>query len=148
MCASSCERAPNHGSHRVSLIGFMTAFQAEDGARRITLDAVLARRTAAVALNAGKPADFILQGVSQILMRHCRSEATNDSAEAFGIMTQARTSGPFAILNYTATGPSRGVEPHQRWATGLLVDAGNLTALSFRNRRTFGTGAQIESRRR
>ena len=39
----------------------MTAFQAEDGARRITLDSVLARRTAAVALNAGLPADFILQ---------------------------------------------------------------------------------------
>ena len=132
----------------------MTAFQAEDGARRITLDSVLARRTAAVALNAGLPADFILQvlelktetsltrqGVSQILVRSCRSEATNSSAEAFGIMTQARTSGPFAILNYTATGPSRGVEPHQRWATGLLVDNSNLTSLSFRNRRTFGSGA-------
>ena len=74
-------------------------------------------------------------------MRSCRSEATNSSAEAFGIMTQARTSGPFAILNYTATGPSRGVEPHQRWATGLLVDNSNLTSLSFRNRRTFGSGA-------
>jgi hypothetical protein len=86
------------------------------------------------------PADFSLQG-TQILLDRCsvKGEGT------WPVVTQSEVTGPLVVLNFTAD--HGGVAPHQRWATGLLVDGGKFPGgterrpgLAFSNRATAGSG--------
>jgi hypothetical protein len=61
------------------------------------------------------------------------------------VVTQAEATGPLVVLNFMAD--HGGVAPHQRWATGLLVDGGKFPGgteqrpgLAFSNRGTAGSG--------
>jgi len=38
------------------------------------------------------------------------------------VVTQATEPGPNVVLNFSASGSSTNLAPHQRWATGLLLD--------------------------
>jgi hypothetical protein len=109
------------------------------GARRLTLTNVRVTHSAAHSGSAA-PADFSLQG-TQILLERCR--VTGDGT--WPVVTQAEATGPLVVLNFTAD--HRGVAPHQRWATGLLVDGGkfpggteHMPGVAFSNRGTAGSG--------
>jgi hypothetical protein len=61
------------------------------------------------------------------------------------VVTQSEVTGPLVVLNFTAD--HGGVAPHQRWATGLLVDGGKFPGatarrpgVAFSNRATAGSG--------
>jgi hypothetical protein len=61
------------------------------------------------------------------------------------VVTQAAVTGPIVALDFTAD--ERGVAPHQRWATGLLMDRSTFTGstertpgIAFSNRKTAGSG--------
>jgi hypothetical protein len=109
------------------------------GAKRLTLTNVRITHSAAHT-GAAAPADFSLQG-TQILLDRCsvKGEGT------WPVVTQAEVTGPLVVLNFTAD--HGGIAPHQRWATGLLVDGGKFPGgterkpgVAFSNRGTAGSG--------
>ena len=65
-----------------------------------------------------KPADFNINA-SQTLIHRSASKGSNRS---FAMITQSGVPGPTVVLNFAVTGISPPIQPHQRWATGLLVD--------------------------
>ena len=108
-------------------------------AKRITLDNVRIVH-ATPHSGAAAPADFAISG-TQIFLNRCSvlGEGT------WPVVTQAMVTGPIVVLNFKAD--HAGVSPHQRWATGLLVDGAtlqNTTArkqgIAFSNRNTAGSG--------
>lgn len=109
------------------------------GAKRLTLTNVRITHSAAHSGSAA-PADFALQG-TQILVDRCRVAGEG----TWPVVTQSEVTGPLVVLNFTAD--HGGVAPHQRWATGLLVDGGKFPGatehrpgLAFSNRATAGSG--------
>ena len=110
------------------------------GAKRVTLANVRITHSAAHS-GAAAPADFALQG-TQILLDRCGVAGAEGT---WPVVTQAQVTGPLVVLNFAAD--HRGVAPHQRWATGLLVDGAKLPGgteraqgIAFSNRTTAGSG--------
>ncbi len=108
-------------------------------ARRITLENVNIRHTVPFT-EAASPADIAISG-SQILID--RSVVTGEGV--WPIVTQNGVTGPNVILHFKSD--QAGVAPHQRWATGLLVDSSEFTngterrpSLAFSNREYAGSG--------
>jgi alpha-galactosidase len=115
------------------------AFNVNKNAKRVTLDNVVNNITTPQTRSAAT-ADFAITG-TQIFVNNSQSTGRGD----WPIVTQATGTGPIAILNFSST--DRGVSPHQRWTTGVLVDNGafpNATrstqGIAFRNRGTAGSG--------
>ena len=109
------------------------------GAKRLTLTNVKIAHSAHHSGSAA-PADFALQG-TQILLDRCSSTGEG----TWPVVTQSEVTGPIVVLNFTAD--HGGVAPHQRWATGLLVDGGKFPGateskpgVAFSNRTTAGSG--------
>ena len=109
------------------------------GAKRLMLTNVRITHSAAHS-GAALPEDFALQG-TQILLDRCH--VTGEGT--WPVVTQSEVTGPIVVLNFSAD--HGGVAPHQRWATGLLVDGGKfpggterLPGVAFSNRTTAGTG--------
>jgi hypothetical protein len=109
------------------------------GAKRVTFANV---RIAHSKTHSGSaaPADFGVQG-TQILLDRCSVSGEG----TWPVVTQAQVTGPVVVLNFAAD--HGGVSPHQRWATGLLVDHSRFTetterkqGIAFSNRNTAGSG--------
>ncbi|WP_343302934.1 hypothetical protein AAHN97_15395 [Chitinophaga niabensis] len=85
---------------------------------------------------AAKPADLNGSG-SQILFNQCNIQGDN----VFYFATGAKVSGPIVLLNCTFLG-NGWIQPHQRWATGVLVDECNVPdgGIDFMNRGIMGSG--------
>ena len=104
--------------------------------KRITVQRVLVNKTHPN-LGASKPADFSIEG-SQILIDRCESTAGN----TYWVWTGSLVTGPNVVLNSVFRGHGSRIQPHQRWATGMLVD--NCVApdggIDFPNRGVAGSG--------
>ncbi len=107
--------------------------------RRVTLEDVHIRHTVPFTAPAS-PADIAISG-TQILVH--RSSVSGKGV--WPVVTQAGVTGPNVILNFTSD--QAGVAPHQRWATGLLVDSSEFTngterrpGVAFSNREYAGSG--------
>jgi hypothetical protein len=103
--------------------------------RRVTVENV--RLTHSVAtVGAAKPADFTASG-SQILFHRCSASGSN----LFYFVTGARATGPNVLLDCAFEGGGW-IQPHARWATGLLVDGCKVSGggIDFMNRGQMGTG--------
>jgi len=85
---------------------------------------------------AAKPADFTTGG-KQILFDRCTVKGNN----LFFFVTGARVSGPIVLLNCVFKG-NGWIQPHARWATGLLVDGCQVPdgGIDFMNRGEMGSG--------
>lgn len=104
-------------------------------ARRATVQDV--RITHRVATQgAAKPADFSADA-SQVLFHRCSATGSN----VFYFVTGARVSGPIVVLDCEFHGPGW-IQPHQRWATGLLLDNCRVPdgGLELMNRGEMGSG--------
>jgi hypothetical protein len=108
-------------------------------AKRVTLDGIHIVHTLTHS-GAAAPADFSLSG-TQILLNRCSVSGQG----TWPVVTQATVTGPIVVLNFSSD--ERGVAPHQRWATGLLVDGAKLAnstertpGIAFSNRKTAGSG--------
>ena len=108
-------------------------------ARRITVERVRIEHTMTFTA-AAAPADFAISG-TQILLDRCSVKGQG----VWPVVTQAGVTGPNVVLNFTTDGA--GVAPHQRWATGLLVDGGTFSGgadkrpnIAFSNREYAGSG--------
>ena len=89
--------------------------QVEAPARRITIDRVDLTNRKPITSPA-KPFGFSLAGTQTLVMR-----SSSHGDKIFFAATQARIQGPNVLLDCDFTG-DEAVEPHQRWATGFLVD--------------------------
>ena len=107
--------------------------------RRVTLEDVYVRHTLPFS-GAASPADIAISG-TQILVH--RSSVSGK--RVWPVVTQQVVTGPNVILNFKSD--EAGVAPHQRWATGLLVDSSEFANgtdrrpnIAFSNREHAGSG--------
>jgi hypothetical protein len=105
------------------------------GCTRVTVRDVSVTHSVATT-SAAKPADFTVNG-TQILFQHCTSSGSN----LFYFVTGGGVSGPNVLLDCTFQGNGH-IQPHMRWATGLLVDSSKVPAggIDFMNRGEMGSG--------
>jgi hypothetical protein len=105
--------------------------------RRVTVDGVDMTHTFAVDKSAGYPEDFGIKG-AQILIT--RSSSAGD--HLFSLATFTLVTGPNAVVDFTAKGDATNLAPHERWATGLLVDRTTVTGggIQFMDRGYLGSG--------
>jgi len=103
--------------------------------RRITVEDIDLKHDSA-SLGAAKPADINGSG-PQLLFNRCSS--TCDNVFFFG--TGAKVTGPIVLLNCVFRGHGW-IQPHQRWATGLLIDGCEVPdgGIDFMNRGEMGSG--------
>ena len=103
--------------------------------RRITVEDIDLKHDSA-SLGAAKPADINGSG-PQLLFNRCSS--TCDNVFFFG--TGAKVTGPIVLLNCVFHGHGW-IQPHQRWATGLLIDGCEVPdgGIDFMNRGEMGSG--------
>jgi len=108
---------------------------ADGNTSRVTIEDVLFRHTTTITSSA-KPADFALRG-TQLLVVRCGSVGN----DLFYVITGARNQGPNVVLDSKFMGNGH-VQPHQRWATGLLVDNTEVPqgGIDMMNRGEMGTG--------
>ena len=107
--------------------------------RRVTLENVHVRH-ALPFTGAASPADIAISG-TQILVH--RSSVSGK--RVWPIVTQVGVTGPNVVLEFTSD--EAGIAPHQRWATGLLVDSSEFRSgterrpnIAFSNRAHAGSG--------
>lgn len=103
--------------------------------KRITVDNVSIIHNLPT-IGAAKPADLNGSG-QQVLFNHCT--ITGDNLFFFG--TGAKVTGPVVVLNCVFRG-NGWIQPHQRWATGLLIDGCQVPdgGIDFMNRGVMGSG--------
>ncbi|WP_114781909.1 discoidin domain-containing protein [Botryobacter ruber] len=103
---------------------------------RITMQQVKIHHTY-TNLGASKPADFSFEG-SQNLLDRCESTGGN----TYFVWTSSLTPGPNVVLNSTFRGHGSRIQPHQRWATAMLVDNCSVPdgGIDFLNRGVAGSG--------
>ena len=137
----------NEGHHRAFTMSGMTDGWARDleifntvnsisvTGRRITVDNVSIIHNLPT-IGAAKPADLNGSG-QQILFNRC--SITGDNLFFFG--TGAKVTGPVVVLNCVFRG-NGWIQPHQRWATGLLIDNCEVPdgGIDFMNRGVMGSG--------
>ena len=104
-------------------------------ARRVTIDRVNLTERKPITSHA-KNAGFSLGG-TQTLVMHSSAHAD----KLFFAITQAQMQGPNVVLDCDFTG-DQAVEPHQRWATGFLLDNVHVHGggINFINRGEMGSG--------
>jgi hypothetical protein len=104
--------------------------------KRITMQRVVVTHTYPN-LGASKPSDFSIEG-SQILLDRCRITGGN----TYFVWTSSLIAGPNVLLNCTFNGHGSRIQPHQRWATGMLVDNCRVPegGIDFMNRGAMGSG--------
>jgi len=103
--------------------------------KRITVEDINLKHETAT-LGAAKPADINGSG-PQLLFNRCNS--TCDNVFYFG--TGAKVTGPIVLLHCVFHGHGW-IQPHQRWATGLLIDECEVPdgGIDFMNRGEMGSG--------
>jgi hypothetical protein len=102
---------------------------------RMTVENVRITHNAATQ-GAAKPADFS-GGGTQLLFERCTSQGNN----LFYFMTGPRISGPIVVKDCIFKGDGH-VQPHARWATGLLVENTQVPegGIDLMNRGEMGSG--------
>jgi hypothetical protein len=103
--------------------------------KRITVDNVSIIHDVPT-IGAAKPADLNGSG-QQVLFNRCRIAGDN----VFFLATGPKVTGPVVLLNCVFRG-NGWIQPHQRWATGLLIDGCEVPdgGIDFMNRGVMGSG--------
>ena len=104
-------------------------------ATRITVEDITFHHTVATK-GAAKPMDLSASG-AQVLFNRCSGNGDN----IFYFVTGPRVTGPIVLLNCTFRGNGH-IQPHARWATGLLIDNCQVpeSGIDFMNRGEMGSG--------
>ena len=119
----------------VAIVDTVNSISISGAARRVTLEGVAIRHTVATK-GAAKPADFSVSG-SQVLLHRC----TDQGDSVFFLATMGGVAGPNVLLECEFRG-NGWIQPHMRWATGLLVDNCRVPdgGIDFMNRGEMGSG--------
>lgn len=119
----------------VAILDTVNSVTLGTASRRLTLERVTIAHELPTRGSA-KPADFALDG-SQLLLQYCSVKGS----DVFFVGTHSGVAGPNVVLRSEFHG--RGwIQPHMRWATGLLVDNCRLPegGIEFMNRGSMGSG--------
>ena len=123
----------------VSVIDTQNTITLGPSSRRMTLEEVHITHTVPFT-EAASPADIAISG-TQILVHR----STVAGKGVWPVVTQAGVTGPNVVLHFKSD--QAGVAPHQRWATGLLVDSSDFEngtetrpSVAFSNREYAGSG--------
>ncbi len=113
----------------------VNSFRFDEHTSRLTIENVDIQH-AVPTIGAAKPEDFWAGG-TQTLVDRC--SATGDNV--FYFSTGARMMGPVVLLNCRFQGHGS-IQPHMRWATGLLVDNCRVpeSSIDLMNRGIMGSG--------
>ncbi|KXJ86593.1 hypothetical protein Micbo1qcDRAFT_219203 [Microdochium bolleyi] len=120
----------------LTLQNFNTFISVAYNASRITLQNVAMYRDADVT-GVALPADISITG-SQVLVQDCAQQGI-PAARSFAVMTGSLAPGPNAVRRHITRSTSQSIYPHQRWATGMLVEDTDVAVL-FVNRGIKGSG--------
>ncbi len=123
--------------HDVVADEFTTGIVVEGSGKWITIEDSTIARTAPIDGSQGYPFDYSVDGTG-VLVQRCVASGDH----VFSYATQDRASGPNVVLNLTAKGTPINLQPHQRWATGLLLDgiASPTGGIALMNRGWDGSG--------
>jgi hypothetical protein len=116
--------------------GFVNGIAIGGGTKWITVQEVSLIHTADIDGSAGYPGDFETSGTQNLFLR-CSTVGT----QSFPFATLSEVSGPNVVLQASCKGKDK-IQPHMRWATGLLIDSTEIPmgAIEFINRGTAGSG--------
>jgi hypothetical protein len=120
---------------------FTTGFVVGGTAKAVTIQDSAVHRAAPIDGSQGYPFHFSVDGQG-VLVQRCTSEGIG----VFSYATQETTPGPNVVLQMTVpeddAGAHNNLQPHQRWATGLLVDDANTPTggIALMNRGWDGSG--------
>jgi hypothetical protein len=116
--------------------GFINGLSIGGGTKWVTVQEVTMIHTAAIDNSAGYPEDFGTSGTQNLFLR-CNTQAE----QVFPFATMAEVSGPNVVLQMNSTGKNK-IQPHMRWATGLLIDSAVIKdgSIELINRGTAGSG--------
>jgi hypothetical protein len=105
--------------------------------KRVTIVGSSIVRTAPIDGTQGYPFEYSIDG-QQILVQGCSAQGDH----LFSYATKSRTPGPNVLLDFTVKGTPLQIQPHERWATGLLVDNANApnADIDLMNRGIDGSG--------
>jgi hypothetical protein len=114
----------------------------EAGSRRITVQDSHIDHDKTDYFSAAAPFDFNVSA-SEVLMQRFSSRG----AYKIMLFTTHRAMGPNVALDFEGDGPRSHIQPHMKWATGLLVDRANVqsegaareSAIQFMDRATAGS---------
>jgi hypothetical protein len=121
----------------VALHNFTNGVWPSATVKRLTLERVVVTHDPTTYVTSLAPFDFWLDSTETLIDR-CSSSGGN---KIWYLATQDDARGPNVVLNFTGSGTSSHLTAHQRWATGTLVDGGNVRGgLSFGNNGILGDG--------
>ncbi len=121
----------------------LEAIDIEPYSKQVTVSNVAITHTV-TQTDSAKFEDFYVNGGTQILM----DTASDVTDNMYFFSTSSETQGPIVLRNGTFAGNTN-IEPHQRWATGVLVEDTTVSAISasdtagqinFWDRGDYGTG--------
>jgi len=120
----------------------LQAIDIEDWGKQITVSNVALTHTV-TQTNDAKFEDYYINGATQILM----DTVSDISDNMYFFSTSSETQGPLVLRNGSFEG-NDSIEPHQRWATGLLIEnttvgskpGGNVGTLNLWDRGDEGSG--------
>ncbi|MFI5302181.1 MAG: hypothetical protein ACHREM_29165, partial [Polyangiales bacterium] len=121
----------------VAGVEFENGFTVGSTSRRVTIDGCSMVRTSAIDGSAGYPFHYSVAGQQVLILR-----SSSSGPHVFAFATQARTPGPNVVFDFKASGSPTALQPHQRWATGLLIDSTTSTggSIDLMNRGWDGSG--------
>jgi hypothetical protein len=116
---------------------FINGMQIGGKAKWVTVEDTTFLHSVAANGSAGYPADFSVDGQGVLFVR-CHSQGDH----VFAFVSQNETPGPNVVLDMRADGNPTNLAPHQRWATGLLLDriVAPTGGIELQNRNTAGSG--------
>ena len=119
----------------VAIDNAITSISIESSTRRVTIEKVEMNHQSPT-LGSAKPLDINIEG-SQALIDRCSGKGD----DIFYVATGGGVIGPNVVLNCEFNG-NGAIQPHMRWATGLLVDNCRVPkgGIDFMNRGTYGSG--------
>ncbi len=115
-----------------------TGVVATDTAVRVTIEDTLISHTPVAYNTAAAPSDYNIDG-TQFFIHRSGSRGGN---KIFYHSTASGVVGPSVLLGFYGSGMRSHIQPHQRWATGLLVDGARLDQgnIEYLNRGNLGSG--------
>jgi hypothetical protein len=117
---------------------FTNGIVISDSAKRITVEDTIVSHTMGDYFTAAAPSDMSVDG-SQVFIHRSGSRGGN---KIFYYSTAGGVVGPNVVMGFSGSGVRSHVQPHMRWATGLLVDSTSLDDgnIEYINRGTAGSG--------
>ncbi len=119
----------------VAIDNAIDSIRIEGSTHRVTLEKVEMNHQKPT-LGSAKPGDIWIEG-SQVFINRCSGKGD----DIFYVTTGGGVVGPSVVLNCEFNGNGE-IQPHMRWATGLLVDNCRVPkgGIDFMNRGTYGSG--------